>query len=390
MYPLVEKWNEARMLLDPSPDQEFFRDTTSRFLADRVPVAEIRRLRDDPVGFGAAYWRSGAELGWTSLLVDEEAGGGSIGEHGLVDLTLVAYEFGTHAAPGPLVPTNVVADILGRHVDAHGDVLAALIEGSATAAWCFEESRPNSRSASESVEIRVDGDEVVVRGTKRPVEAAVSAEYLLVTGRTGDGLTHVLVPRDTPGVRIVPLESIDITRRYAAVEFTDVRLPATALVGVAGGAAADVERALKIGAVLACAESVGALQSVFDLTVEWAFDRYSFGRPLASYQELKHRFADMKMWLEASHGISDSAAEAVAKQAVDAPELVSAAKAYIGHYGGELFQDCIQMHGGIGVTFEHDLHLFARRGVANRSNYGTPAEHRTRIAAIVEYQEANR
>ena len=378
------------MLLDPSPDQEFFRDTTSRFLTDRVPVAEIRRLRHDPAGFGAEYWRSGAELGWTSLLAGDATGGGSIGDHGLVDLTLVAYEFGTHAAPGPLVPTNVVADLLSRHAEAHGDVLTSLVEGTATAAWCFEEPRAGGTVASDGVEITVDGDEVVVRGTKRPVEAAVSADFLLVTGRSGDGLSHVLVPREAPGVRIVPLKSIDITRRYAAVEFTEVRLPATALVGAAGGAAADTERALRVGAVLGCAESVGALQAAFDLTVAWAFDRYSFGRPLASYQELKHRFADMKMWLEASHGISDSAAYAVATQAADAPELVSAAKAYIGHYGGELFQDCMQIHGGIGITFEHDLHLFARRGAANRSNYGTPAEHRARIADIVEYQEANR
>ena len=378
------------MLLDPSPDQKFFRDTTSRFLTDWVPVAEVRRLRHDPAGFGTEYWRSGAELGWTSLLAGEEIGGGSIGDHGLVDLTLVAYEFGTHAAPGPLVPTNVVADLLSRHTDAHGDTLGALVDGSATAAWCFEEPRPGSRVASDAVEIRVEGEHVVVRGTKRPVEAAGSAEFLVVVGRTGDALSQVLVPRDTPGVSIVPLKSIDITRRYAAVEFDDVRLPVTALIGAAGGAAADVERALQIGAVLACAESVGALQSAFDLTVAWAFDRYSFGRPLASYQELKHRFADMKMWLEASHAISDSAAEAVATQADDAPELVSAAKAYIGHYGGELFQDCIQIHGGIGITFEHDLHLFARRGAANRPSYGTPAEHRARIADIVEYQEANR
>ena len=207
------------MLLDPSPDQEFFRDTTSRFLTDRVPVAEIRRLRHDPAGFGAEYWRSGAELGWTSLLAGDATGGGSIGDYGLVDLTLVAYEFGTHAAPGPLVPTNVVADLLSRHAEAHGDVLASLVEGTATAAWCFEEPRAGGKVASDGVEITVDGDEVVVRGTKRPVEAAVSADFLLVTGRSGDGLSHVLVPREAPGVRIVPLKSIDITRRYAAYYF---------------------------------------------------------------------------------------------------------------------------------------------------------------------------
>ncbi len=126
------------------------------------------------------------------------------------------------------------------------------------------------------------------------------------------------------------------------------------------------------------------MQRAFDMTVEWAFDRYTFGRPLASYQELKHRFADMKSWLEAAHAISDAAAAAVQDATPDARELVSVAKAFIGHYGTELLQDCVQMHGGIGVTFEHDLHLFLRRVTVDRALFGTPADHRQRIATIVE------
>jgi alkylation response protein AidB-like acyl-CoA dehydrogenase len=126
------------------------------------------------------------------------------------------------------------------------------------------------------------------------------------------------------------------------------------------------------------------MQRVFDMTLEWAFDRYTFGRPLASYQELKHRFADMKAWLEASHAISDVAADAVQDARADAGELVSIAKAYIGHYGTELVHDCVQLHGGIGVTYEHDIHLFVRRVTLDRSLFGTPADHRQRIASFVE------
>ena len=139
--------------------------------------------------------------------------------------------------------------------------------------------------------------------------------------------------------------------------------------------------------VVACAESVGAMQTAFDMTVEWAFDRYSFGRPLASYQELKHRFADMKTWLEASHAISDAATRPSPSGSPDAAELLSAAKAFIGDYGSELLQDCVQIHGGIGVTFEHDLHLYLRRHTLDRALYGTPADHRQRLADIVESQE---
>ncbi|MFZ2173460.1 MAG: acyl-CoA dehydrogenase family protein [Rhodococcus sp. (in: high G+C Gram-positive bacteria)] len=381
------------MLLELTPDQEFFRDTTARFLQDRAPVAELRRLRDDAVGFEADYWRRGAELGWTSLLVGEGSGGGSISDVGLTDLTLVAHEFGRRAAPGPLIPTNIVAAMLDTQMldhsetDAHGEVLAALLAGTSTAAWCFAEPRPNTRTGVPPLEIRVEGSEVVVNGTKRPVEAALTADVLLVTGHTGDNVTQVLVPSSASGVRVRPLQSVDLTRRFAVVEFDDVRLPVTALVGRAGEAAGDVERARQLALVISCAESVGAMQAAFDMTLEWAFDRYSFGRPLASYQELKHRFADMKTWLEASHAITDLAAAAVAAGSTEAAELTSAAKAYVGEYGAELLQDCVQIHGGIGLTFEHDIHLFLRRTVANRSNYGTPAEHRQLIADIVDHQE---
>jgi alkylation response protein AidB-like acyl-CoA dehydrogenase len=164
-------------------------------------------------------------------------------------------------------------------------------------------------------------------------------------------------------------------------------VPADQVLGQPGKADEDVERQLQHALVLTNAEAVGALQAAFDLTVEWAFDRYSFGRPLASYQALKHRFADMKMWLEASHAITDEAAAAVAAGDPRAAELVSAAKAYTGELGGELVQDCVQLHGGIGVTFEHDLHLYLRRHTVDRSLYGTPAEHRQRVAVQLAKQE---
>ena len=129
------------------------------------------------------------------------------------------------------------------------------------------------------------------------------------------------------------------------------------------------------------------MQAAFDMTVEWSFDRYSFGRPLASYQALKHRFADMMSWLQAGHGISDAACAAAQDDEPNADELASAAKAFIGRYGGELIQDCVQLHGGIGVTFDHDLHLYLRRLTVNRSVAGTPREHLRRIAGIVEARQ---
>jgi alkylation response protein AidB-like acyl-CoA dehydrogenase len=378
------------MLLELTPDQEFLRETTAKFLGNEAPVSEIRRLRDNPDGFDRDYWRRGADLGWTSLLVSEDHGGGSVSGQGLIDLTLIAHEFGRHAAPGPLTPSNIVAAALSAaHTNQHADVLAALLTGGSVASWCFEEPGPRHHLGRVTLGARVEGDEIVLDGVKRPVESASQADHFLVTGRTGDGLTQVLVPAATTGVSLQPMQTVDLTRRGSVVKFDNVRVPLSMAVGDVAEAGPQVQRQLQLAVVIGNAETVGAMERGFDMTVEWAFDRYSFGRPLASYQELKHRFADMKSWLEASHAIADAAALAVDAQAPNADELVSIAKAFIGQYGGELLQDCVQIHGGIGVTFEHDLHLFLRRATLNRALFGTPAQHRRRIAAISLQQEAS-
>jgi len=378
------------MLLELSSDQEFFQKTTARFLAENAPVAELRRLRDDPVGFRSTYWRQGAELGWTSLLVAEGDGGVSISGRGLVDLALVAYEFGRHAAPGPLVSTNVVASALSvAGTESQKELIAALLDGTATGAWGITEAAPHDGLSNLTFDIALDGDELVLNGVKRTVESASQASHLLITGRTragaaaAAGLTQVIVPTGTKGISLVPMSGVDLSRRFSVVKFDQVRVPASSVLGRVGEAGADVERQLQQALVLLSAEAVGAMQAAFDMTVEWSFDRYSFGRPLASYQALKHRFALMATWLQASHAISDEAASAVTDGRDDAPELVSAAKAYVGQYGAELLQDCVQLHGGIGVTFEHDLHLFLRRITLIRTLLGTPDEHQRRIAGLI-------
>jgi alkylation response protein AidB-like acyl-CoA dehydrogenase len=378
------------MLLQLSSEQEFFQKTTARYLADNAPVAELRRRRDDPEGFKSRYWRQGAELGWTSLLVSEDDGGVSISGRGLVDLTLVAYEFGRHAAPGPLALTNVVAGALSAGQNADKSLIAGLLDGSALVAWCISEGLPDDGCASLQFQIQQQGNELVLNGVKRSVESANQASHLLVTGRTGAGLSQVIVPVDTKGVTVRPMQGVDLSRRFSLIKFEGVRVPLSAAVGALGGADAAVELQLQQAIVLLSAEAVGAMQASFDMTVEWAFDRYSFGRSLASYQALKHRFAHMATWLQASHAICDEAARAVTEARPDAAELVSAAKAYIGRYGAELIQDCVQLHGGIGVTFEHDLHLYLRRLTLVRNLLGTPDAHLRRLAELVAEKEAAR
>lgn len=373
------------MFLQLSEDQQSLRETTARYLSSSVPPGQLRKLRHHPAGYEEDYWRQGAELGWTSLLVPEQRGGGSVSGSPLVDATLLAHEFGRHAAPGPLLSCNLAAAALGAGDPTHhGALLDDLLSGSAVVSWCLTEGhRHGHRPEASTLRVAVEGDDLVLHGVKRPVEAAAQAGQLLVSGRSEGGLTQVLVPVDTPGVSLEPMQSVDLTRRYWVVHLDQARVPSQAAVGPVGGAGRQLERQIHLGLVLLAAESVGAMERAFEMTVEWAFDRYSFGRPLASYQELKHRFADMKTWLEAGHAITDAAAVAVDAGQAEAAELVAVAAAFVGHYGAELLQDCVQMHGGIGVTYEHDLHLFLRRMTLNRSLLGTPAVHRRRIAQLL-------
>jgi alkylation response protein AidB-like acyl-CoA dehydrogenase len=377
-------------MFERSADQQLFEETTRRFLEEQCPIRKVRDLAGTKAGYEPDFWRRGAELGWTSLAVPEEAGGGSISGAGVVDLLLVAYEFGLHAAPGPLLPTNVVAAALGRWgtEEQQAGPLASLLSGDTVAAWALAESPPHDGLGQVALQATPDGASVVLHGTKTPVEAGTEAANVLVTARYGSGLGQFLVPSDTLGLTVTPLQGIDMTRRFAQLDFDGVRVPASAAVGEPGSAGPAVEWLTDLAVVLQLAEMVGAMQWAFDTTLDWSLNRYSFGRPLASYQEIKHRFADMKMWLEAGYAVTAKAAQAVQDDSSDRAQLVSAGKFYVGRYGSELMQDCVQLHGGIGVTFDHDLHVFLRRVTTNVPLFGTPNQHAARITAVLESQEA--
>jgi alkylation response protein AidB-like acyl-CoA dehydrogenase len=340
---------------------------------------------DDPKGFDRAWWRRGAELGWTGMLATEEQGGGSLSGEGLVDLVIVAEEFGRLVTPGPLLPCNVVADTLSRtgSADQQAEVLPGIISGDVVATWAFADGAGSWDASSVTLTATPAGDGWKLDGTKVRVEAAGEADQFLVTARTSGGLTQFLVPAGTAGVTVKPVKSLDFVRRFGTVAFDGVTVPASALGGAVDGAQADVERQLQVALVLQVAELCGIAGRVFEFTVEWAFDRHSFGRPLASYQALKHRFADMKMWLEASYASSTAAARAVQRGDAEAGKLASVAKAYAGDNLLEMIQDCVQMFGGIGVTWEHDIHLYLRRATLDRALYGSPDDHRERVAVAI-------
>jgi alkylation response protein AidB-like acyl-CoA dehydrogenase len=371
--------------LELNDDQQLFVETTRRFLETESPITAVRALHDSADGFDRDQWRQGAALGWTALLVPEEQGGGSVGGVGLLDVVLVAEEVGRLIGPGPLLPVNVVADAVARAgtPQQRDEILPALVAGDAIATWAFAEAAGTWDAAGVQLTATPSDGGWVLDGTKSFVQDAAVADWLLVTARTGDGLTQLLVPGGTPGVTVSALESLDFVRHFGEVTFADVRLPGDAVLGIPGAAAADVERQLQVALVIQNAETVGATERVFDFTLEYSRDRVAFGRSIGSYQALKHRLAEMKTALEGCFATATASAKAVAAGADDAAELVSVAKVYIGEHGTAIVQDCVQLHGGIGVTWDHDLHLYLRRVTQNSALYGSPRQHRERIAALL-------
>ena len=373
------------MDFDLTADQKLFRATTREFLEKEMPLTRVRELADSGIGFEPDWWQRGSELGWNAMLVDPSAGGDSISGEGLVDACIVAEEMGRLVSPGPLLGANLVAAALSEAANAgdHADVIAALMAGEAVASWAVYEPRHGFSPLTPAAQATPEGSGYVLSGIKDRVDCGDQADYFLVTAAGPDGLAQFIVPATAPGVTVTAEQSLDLVRRYARVELDGVRLPATCVVSPAGSAEAAVNRQVQIAAAIQCAETTGAVQRVFEFTVQWAFDRYSFGRPLASYQALKHRFADMKLWLEACQATAGAAAHATAQRAEDADELASVAKSYVGQRATDIIQDCVQMHGGIGVTWEHDIHLYLRRATVNRAMFGTPGEHRRRLADIL-------
>ncbi|MGX7680138.1 acyl-CoA dehydrogenase family protein [Jatrophihabitans sp. DSM 45814] len=366
-------------------DQRLFRGTTKEFLEKEAPLTKVRELGEASVGFERDWWQQGAELGWVSMLVTSESGGDSISGNSLQDMAIVAEEMGRLVSPGPLVVTNVVAAALSEASNAaeHLPIIEELMSGESVATWAIYEPDHGWDPTAIALQASATGDGFTLSGVKDRVESGDQADYLLVTARTTDGLTQFIVRSDAPGITITPMESLDLVRRFVRVQFDNVSVPAAGLVGTSGGAEAAVERQLQIAVVLQCAELGGVVERTLEFTIQWAFDRYSFGRPLASYQALKHRFADMKLWLEASHGITEAATKAVQARTEDAAELVSVAKSYVGQRATDIIQDCVQLHGGLGVTWEHDIHLYLRRASVDRVTWGSPSEHRRRLADIL-------
>jgi alkylation response protein AidB-like acyl-CoA dehydrogenase len=373
-----------------TPETALFVSTARAFLDKHASLNRVRALHAEDLSFDAAWWVSAAELGWTSLLVPEKLGGGSVSGDGMKDLALIAENLGHTVAPGPLHPVSIVLAGLAEadNHDQHAETIQALMSGTRVAAWAVDEPDRPFSPQRPTVTATPVADGYRIDGVKDRVEAGAECALLLVVARSDDGPRQFLVPTDAPGVTVTPQRSLDLVKRYARVNFDGVRVDAAAAAGSAAQTPALIERQAQVAVALQCAELVGILDTVLDMTIQWVLDRHSFGRPLASYQALKHRLADMKMWLEACRAITYGAVEDVAARDSNSQLTVSAAKSYLGEHAAMLAHECVQLHGGIGVTWEHDLHLFLRRITLYRSMFGTPAEHHRAIYAELRRGES--
>jgi len=367
-----------------------FTSTAESFLRRDMPLSRVRDLHAEGISFTAEWWRHAAELGWASLLVPDTLGGANLSGDGVKDLALLATLTGRTVAPGPLHPVNVVLAGLCDAADAyrHSALIEALVAGEVVASWAVYEPAGASWSPlNPTVSATRVGTRYRIDGVKDRVEAADNSALLLVVTNCQGAPQQFLVPTDAPGVTVQSQRSIDLVKSYARVHFEGVEVDADNAVGTVEQTTAMIARQSQIAVVLQCAEMVGILDTVLGFTIEWARDRHTFGRPLASYQALKHQFADMKIWLEACNATTAAAVAAVGARAIVADTAVSVAKSYVAEQAPKIIQQCIQLHGGIGVTWEHDLHLYLRRVTLYRSMFGTPEEHNQRVYRLAGVSE---
>jgi alkylation response protein AidB-like acyl-CoA dehydrogenase len=359
-------------------EEEFLRSTARHFLEAESPLSVVRGWEELEEGFAPQWWNRSKELGWTTLLVPESWGGAGLGSQGIRYVALVVEECGRRLATGPLIPTStVMLALVEDGSDSQRDaVLPPLASGETVATWAVAE--PECGWDMRGLSTRATRGETgyVLTGVKTYVEAGADADLILVAARDDDGPCQFLVPQSASGVRCERMAGLDLFKRFATVYLDNVDVPFESRLANAN----LMDRQFAFASALQCAESVGAAREVLDFTMEYAEARFSFGRPLSSYQALKHRFADMKLWLESACAITDSLVDALVEQRPETAELTHAAKAYCGEFLPELIQDCVQMHGGIGVTWEHDIHLFLRRCAVNRLAFGGPSFHRERLA----------
>jgi alkylation response protein AidB-like acyl-CoA dehydrogenase len=373
------------MELDFTEDQEELRDGVRTMLAGECPMTFVRAVVEDAASV-EPLWAQMVELGWPALTVPEEYGGLGLGA---VELAIVAEEMGRAVAPGPLLPTIAgfvpVVAALGTP-DQQARFLGGVAEGTVTGTLALHEAGHGIGLRDFAVTATETGGGVRLEGVKEYVLEATSATDIAVVahlaGGDPDALAVCVVP--ATDARVEPIQGFDATRSLARVVLDGIDVPADRVLGTPGTlAAVGLERALGAGVTATAAESVGVSQAVFDLTLDYAKQREQFGVPIGSFQAVKHKFADLIVSLEKARASAYFAALTIAEDDDRQALASSAAKVAAADCERLMSKDGIQLHGGIGYTWEHDMHLYVRRNKSCSLLFGTPAEHRERIARLI-------
>jgi alkylation response protein AidB-like acyl-CoA dehydrogenase len=379
------------MNFDLTEDQKMLVDTAATFAKKSSPVERFRELRFTELGYDPKVWKQMGELGWLGVMFPEEVGGfgGSF-----VDASLVIEQLGKNLVPEPYLSSVVMA---GRAILLAGDAeqqqryLAPLCEGDTTLAFAYAE--PNSRHNPAAIDLQGEweGEELVLHGTKTWVLGGHAADHIVVTVRTDDepgdvtGLTLVVVDSKAKGVRIESVKTMD-GQRAAMIHFESVRVSKKELLGTEGNALPTIVNVLDGAAAAACAESLGIVQHSLDMTVEYLKTREQFGTKIGVFQALQHRAVDMFVEVQ---GCKSLTLEACIRMDEDNDNArmgaVSAAKCQLTTGGRLVTEQAIQLHGGIGVTDEHDIGLYFKRLRVLSQLFGDEDYHVERYASLPDF-----
>jgi alkylation response protein AidB-like acyl-CoA dehydrogenase len=369
------------MYFDLTDEQQAIKSTAHDFLASRFKSERLREIAASESGFDESEWKEMAELGWAGLALPEEWGGQGLG---IVDLAVLFEEMGYVCAPSPLL-SNTIAGLALTFAgtdEQRQRWLAPLAAGELRGAPALVDAGAPAEPNKFALLAESDGDGIVLNGEKTLVMDAASADFFLVA--TADGRRHI-VEKDADGVLVTPEESIDHTRRLSSVRLDGVRVaPESTL----PGGTEDYWPVFQRACVALAAESTGVAQRALDMSVAYAKDRQQFGRPIGAYQAVSHRCAQMLLETENSRSAVYGAAWAADAEPESLPLAASMAKAYAADAGWRVPDGAIQVHGGIGFTWEHDLHFFLKRGRANAASFGDAKWHRERVADAVLAGEA--
>jgi acyl-CoA dehydrogenase len=380
------------MQLVLTEDQELLAKTAHDFVKERSPVSRVRELRDkaDPDAFSRKLWKEMAELGWLGIPFPEAYGGA---EMGLAELAVVLEELGRTLAPEPFLGSVLLGGqaLLRGGSDAQKQAwLPGLIEGEKLLALAHQEKGGRFDLHRIATRAERDGDGYRLTGEKIAVLDGASADAWVVAARTSggdadrDGITLGLVPRDAAGLTVQRLSRVD-SRNAASLRLDGVRVDPDARVGAEGQGLVLLEEVVDRATVGLCAEMLGSMSEAFDRTVEYLKQRQQFGVPIGSFQALKHRAATCFVEIELCRSAVMAAARAVDEGNPEARKLVSLAKARCSDAGVLVTNEAVQMHGGIGMTDEHDIGFYMKRARVAELTFGDAAYHRDRWAQLGEY-----